>query len=53
MPGDTEGPGAEPEFDAARLRELADEGLRLRRELDERIKRMTTLTAEDLRWRSD
>lgn len=43
----------ELEFDAARLRELADDGLRLRRELDERIRRMTTLTSEDLRRRSD
>ena len=41
------------ELDKEKMRRLADDGVRIRKELDERISRMTTVTSDDLNRRSD
>lgn len=45
-------PGGAVVIDPAKLEELAVEGLRLRRELEQRIAPMKTITANDLQLRS-
>ncbi len=45
-------PGGAVVIDPAKLEQLAVEGLRLRRELEERIAPMKTITANDLQLRS-